>query len=140
MTLVLVPVRYPLTKPSKAAVLTAAEIAQNHDGDLAVLHVNLYQNDRRVRPSQLRQAVERDCGRLPQARYVVRRGLFIEEAIRDEATAEQADIVVLEGTRAGYAQRVRRRLFGTPDVEQFLQKQLDCQIITASTQEQPPSA
>lgn len=121
-----------MTKPSEMAVRQAVEVAQTHDSNLTVLHVNLYQSKRRVRRSQLKREVESKLGRLPRTQYIVTPGVLVEEAVRDEAVAENADFVVLEGKRAGYLQRMNRHLFATPDVEQFLRRHLDCQIITAS--------
>jgi hypothetical protein len=49
MTRVLVPVRYPLSRHSKATLEAALDVARERDGELTVLHVDLYQNGREVR-------------------------------------------------------------------------------------------
>lgn len=132
MTLVVVPVRYPLSEHSRATVQRAIELAAEKDADLTVLHVNLYQNDRRVTRTELKKAVERAFGRLERARYVVRSGFLVEETILDEVAGEDADFVVIGAKQASRWRRVVRRLVDDPNVEEFLRKELDCKVITAS--------
>jgi nucleotide-binding universal stress UspA family protein len=132
MTLVVVPVRYPLSEHSLATLRRAVEVADEHDADLTVLHVNLYQNDRRVTRTELKNAVERECGHLEQARYVVRAGFMVEDTILDEVAAEGADFVVIGRKQASRWRRTIRRLVDDPDIEEFLRRELDCQVITAS--------
>ncbi|MEF8887137.1 MAG: universal stress protein, partial [Haloarculaceae archaeon] len=81
MQQVVVPVRYPLSERSKATLEEAIGIAEEREAALTVLHVNLYQDNHRVTRRQLREAVERSFGTIPNARYVVRRGLLVEETI-----------------------------------------------------------
>ncbi|MFQ3319897.1 MAG: nucleotide-binding universal stress UspA family protein [Natronomonas sp.] len=132
MTLVVVPVRYPLSEHSRATLERAIEVAAEHDADLTILHVNLYQHDRRVTRTQLKKAVEREFGRPERARYVVRDGFLVEETILDEVAEEGADYVVIGRKQASRWRRMVRRLVDDPDVEQFLRSKLDCQVITAS--------
>ncbi len=56
MTLVVVPVRYPLTSHSKATLGEAIRIADERDAELTVLHVNLYQNNDNVTRTELKRA------------------------------------------------------------------------------------
>ena len=58
MTLVVVPVRYPLSRHSRATLDRAIDVAAEQDADLTVLHVNLYQNDEAVSRTELKNAVE----------------------------------------------------------------------------------
>lgn len=132
MTLVVVPVRYPLTADSRATLERAIGVAEEHDADLVVLHVNLYQNDRRVTRTQLKAAVERAFGRYPKARYVVRSGFIVEETILDEVAAEEADFVVVGAKQVGRLRRVLSLIVDDPDVEQFLRSHLDCEVITVN--------
>jgi nucleotide-binding universal stress UspA family protein len=132
MTLVVVPVRYPLSRHSRATLKRAIEVADNHDGDLTVLHVNLYQDDNSTTRSELKRAVEREFGRISRARYVVRPGFMVEETILDEIVAEGADYVVIGRKQTGRWRRMVRRLIDDPDIEGFLRGELDCEIITAS--------
>ena len=132
MTLVVVPVRYPLSGHSRATLQRAIQVAEEHDAALTVLHVNLYQNDHRVTRTELKNAVEREFGRLPRARYVVRPGFLVEETILDEVAAEGADFVVIGRKQASRWRRTIRRLIDDPNIEQFLRRELDCQVITAS--------
>ena len=130
MTGVVVPVRYPLTKHSRATLEAAIEIAEEENADLTVLHVNLYQESRRVTRTDLKRAVERSFGRLPRARYVVRRGFLVEQSILDEIAADGADIVVIGGKQVSRWRRSLRRLLGEPDIEGFLKRELDCSVRT----------
>lgn len=132
MPLVVVPVRYPLTDHSRATLRRAIEVSDEHDASLTVLHVNLYQDDRTVSRTQLKNAVEDTFGRLPSARYVVRSGFLVEETILDEVAAEAADYVVIGRKQAGRWRRMIRRIVDDPDIEGFLRRELDCEVITAS--------
>lgn len=133
MTLVVVPVRYPLTDHSKATLERAIEVADEHDAELTVLHVNLYQNSGRVSRTELKRAVDREFGRLDDTMYVVRSGFLVEEAILEEVAAERADFVVIGQKQAGRWRRTLRRLVDDPDIETYLREKLDCTVVTAST-------
>ena len=132
MTLVVVPVRYPLSDHSRATLERAIGVAADHDADLTVLHVDLYQSDGDVTRAELKAAVERAVGRLERARYVVRSGFLVEETILDEVAGENADYVVIGRKQTSRWQRAVRRLLDDPDVEGFLRRELNCEVITAS--------
>jgi nucleotide-binding universal stress UspA family protein len=97
-----------------------------------VLHVDLYQNGKRVTRGDLKRAVESEFGSVPNARYSVRQGLLVEESILEEVAAEEADIVVIGEKQAGRWRRMIRRLVDDPDVERFLRGELDCEVVTVS--------
>lgn len=130
MKRVVVPVRYPLSTHSKRTLERAVEIAEERDAELTVLHVNLHQNSHRTTRSELKRAVERSIGRIPDARYVVRGGFLVEETILDEIAAEHADVVVIGHKQAPRWRRALARLTKDPDIEKFLRKRLDCTVIT----------
>lgn len=132
MTLVVVPVRYPLSEHSKATLSKAIELANEEDADLTILHVNLYQNDRRITRAELKRAVEAEFGRVPRARFVVRSGFLVEETILDEVISEEADFVVIGRKQASRWRRMVRQLIDDPDVESFLREKLDAKVVTAS--------
>ena len=132
MTLVVVPVRYPLSEHSRATLKRAVDVAAERDADLTVLHVNLYQSDRRVTRTELKAAVEAAVGTIDRARYVVRSGFLVEETILDEVANEGADFVVIGRKQSSRWRRMIRRLLDDPDVEGFLRRELDCRVITAS--------
>ena len=132
MSLVVVPVRYPLSKHSKATLEEAVRIAEERDADLTVLHVDLFQDNRSVSRVDLKREVESKLGRLDRARYVVRRGFLVEETIMDEVAAEGADAVVIGSKQAGRWRKMLNKLFEAPDVGQYLEDQLDCTVITVS--------
>lgn len=132
MTLVVVPVRYPLSKHSKATLSEAIRIAGERDAELTVLHVDLYQDSREVTRTDLKRAVQREFGTLPTARYVVRRGFLVEETILDEVAAEEADVVVIGAKQASRWRRTLQRLFSDPDVEAYLREKIDATIITVN--------
>lgn len=131
MTLVVVPVRYPLSKHSRATLAEATRIAKERDGDLTVLHVDLYQEGGEVTRTDLKRAVEREFGSVDRARYVVRRGFLVEETILDEVVAEDADTVVVGSKQVGRLRRTFGRFLDDPDVERFLREKVDCDVITA---------
>jgi nucleotide-binding universal stress UspA family protein len=132
MTLVVVPVRYPLSKHSQATLAEAIRVAEERDADLTVLHVDLYQEPGEVTRTALKRAVEREFGPLDRARYVVRRGFLVEETIVDEVIAESADAVVIGSKQVGRLRRVFGRFLDDPDVERFLRERVDCDVITAT--------
>ena len=135
MTLVVVPVRYPLTKHSMATLSEALRIADERDAELTVLHVDLYQNSHEVTRTGLKRAVEREFGALPSVRYVVRKGFLVEETILDEVAAEDADVVVIGAKQASRWRRMLRKLFSNPDVEGYLREKLDATVITVQADE-----
>jgi K+-sensing histidine kinase KdpD len=132
MPQVVVPVRYPLSEHSRATLAEAIRIAEEQEGELTVLHVDLYQEPGTVTRSDLKDAVEAEFGRLPNTRYSVRTGLLVEESILEEIAAEQADTVVIGKKQASRWRAMIRRLVDDPDIEQFLRKRLDCDVVTVS--------
>ncbi|MFB6300750.1 MAG: universal stress protein [Halobacteriales archaeon] len=130
---VVVPVRYPLTRHSVRTLKRAIELTRDHEAELTVLHINLYQNQGEVRRSDLKRAVEREFGSLPFARYVVRAGFLVEETILDEIAAEDADVVVIGRKQVGRWRSMINRVIGDPNIERYLRDGLDCQIITVGS-------
>jgi nucleotide-binding universal stress UspA family protein len=130
MSLVVVPVRYPLTKHSRRTLERAIEIARERGAALTIVHVDLYQNGKNVTRIDLKNAVEGAFGRLENARYVVRTGFLVEESILDEVAAEGADVVVVGGRQASRLRRLFQRVTDNPDIEQYLREHLDCEVIT----------
>jgi nucleotide-binding universal stress UspA family protein len=134
MTLVVVPVRYPLSSHSKATLAEAIRVAEARDAALTVLHVDLYQDSSGVSRTDLKRAVEREFGPLAWARYVVRRGFIVEETILEEVAAEDADAVVIGSKQAPRWRRALQRFLDDPDVEAFLREKLDCEVITVQAE------
>lgn len=130
MTLVVVPVRYPLSNHSLATLKEAVRVAEEREADLTVLHVDLYQSRSGVTRVELKQGVERELGPLSRARYVVRRGFLVEETILEEVVAEEADVVVIGSKQAGRWRQMIQKLVHNPDVGEFLRGKLDCTVIT----------
>ncbi|AEH37989.1 universal stress protein [Halopiger xanaduensis] len=133
MALVVVPVRYPLTKHSRRTLERAVEVARERDAALTVLHVDLYQNGKKVTRIDLKEAVERAFGPLENARYVVRTGFLVEESILDEVAAEEADVVVIGSQQASRLRRIFRRFTDNPDIDRYLRNHLDCEVITVES-------
>lgn len=130
MTLVVVPVRYPLSDHSKRTLERAIAIANERDAALTILHVNLYQNGKKANRTDLKEAVERSFGPLENARYVVRSGFLVEESILEEVAAEGADVVVIGHKQAGRWRRILRRLTDNPNIDRYLRNHLECEVIT----------
>ena len=132
MTLVVVPVRYPLSRHSRATLAEAIGIADERDADLTILHVDLYQEGREVTRTELKRAVEAEFGRIDRARYVIRRGFLVEETILDEVAAENADAVVIGSKQVSRWRRTFSRFLDDPNIDRFLREKLDCDVITVS--------
>ena len=130
MVRVVVPVRYPLTKHSRATLAEAVRIAGEREAELSVLHVDLYQESHDVTRAKLRRAVESEFGPLDRVRYVVRRGFLVEETILEEVAADEADVVVLGSKQVGRWRRMLRRVLDDPDIGTYLREKLDCTVIT----------
>ena len=130
MVRVVVPVRYPLTKHSKATLSEAIRIADERGAELTVLHVDLYQETNGVTRANLRRSVESAFGSLDRVRYVVRRGFLVEETILEEVAADEADVVVLGSKQASRWRKMLRRVLDDPDIESYLREKLDCTVIT----------
>ncbi|WP_255170732.1 universal stress protein [Natrononativus amylolyticus] len=133
MTLVVVPVRYPLTKHSRQTLERAVALSREQDASLTVLHVNLYQNGTNVTRTDLKDEVERQFGNVSNVRYVVRKGFLVEESILDEVAAERADVVVIGHRQASRWRRVLRRFTDNPDIDRYLRTHLDCEVITVES-------
>jgi nucleotide-binding universal stress UspA family protein len=133
MTRILVPVRYPLNENSVTTLREAVRIARERGADLTVLHVDLFHDGKNVSRRDLELAVEEEVGGVENVSYVVRRGLLVEETILEEAAAEDADVVVIGSGQAGRWRRMLRRVTDDPDIERFLQNELDVEVVTAST-------
>ena len=134
MSLVVVPVRYPLSRHSRATLEEAVRIAQERDADLTVLHVDLFHDASNVGRADLKRAVESEFGPVDRARYVVRRGFLVEETIMDEVAAEGADVVVIGSKQAGRWRRMLNRMLESPDVGSYLDDKLDCTVITVAAE------
>ncbi|MFU8868005.1 universal stress protein [Natronococcus sp.] len=130
MTLVVVPVRYPLSKHSRRTLERAIEVARERGAELTILHVDLYQNGKKVSRIDLKETVESTFGRIENARYVVRTGFLVEESILDEVAAEEADAVVIGTKQASRLRRLFRRFTDDPDIDGYLRTHLDCEVIT----------
>ncbi|RLM57416.1 universal stress protein [Halobellus sp. Atlit-31R] len=135
MTRVVVPVRYPLSKHSRATLSEAIRIADERDAELTILHVDLYQESRGVTRAELKRAVESAFGPLERTRYVVRRGFLVEETILEEIAADEADVVVLGSKQASRWRKMLRRFLDDPDIEAYLREKLECTVITVRADE-----
>ena len=130
MTRIVVPVRYPLTAHSRRTLAEAIRVAEEREASLTVLHVNLYHRGRDVSRAELKRAVEAKFDRIPNSRYVVREGFLLEETILEEVVADEADVVVLGHKQVGRWRRTLRKLMADPDVESYLKRKIDAEVIT----------
>ncbi len=135
MSHVVVPVRYPLSNHSKKTLAQAISLAQERDGDLSVLHVDLYHDSRDVTRAELKRSVEAEFGTLPYARYIVRKGFLVEETILEEIANEDADVVVIGHKQEGRWRKMIRKLVSDPDIESYLRQRLDCELVVVQASE-----
>lgn len=133
MTTVLAPVRYPLSDHSRRTLAEAVDIADVEDGHLIVLHINVYQEGkRRVTRSELKRAVEREFGRMENARYLIRQGFIVEQTILETVASENPDTVVIGHKQLSRWRRAVRRLFSDPDIASFLSDRIDAELVVVS--------
>lgn len=130
MVTVLVPVRYPLSSHSRHTLSRAIETAEERDGTLVVLHVDLYQNGDGVDRPTLKRGIEAQMDLPTNTRFLVRKGFLVEETILEEIAAEEADIVVIGHKQLGRWRRTLRRLRSDPDIESYLRERVDCELVT----------
>ena len=132
MTLIVVPVRYPLSEHSAATLREAIAISEDRNAELTVLHVDLYQNSHTVTRTDLKRAVESEFGELNNTRYVIRQGFLLEETILEEIVGENADLVVIGSKQAGRWQQMVQKLRSDPDIGDYLRGELDCSVVTVT--------
>lgn len=130
-TMVLVPVRYPLSKAGVQTITRAVELADGFDdAALYVFYANLLQKSERVTPNDLKTAIEQEVGPLANASYNVANAFLLEEAILNEAAQEDADYVVIGHSLRGRLRNlVADRLDLGVDLEGFLRERLDAELI-----------
>ena len=132
MDTIVVPVRYPLTERSRRTLREGRRIVKERDGQLIVLHINLYHRSHRTTPSDLKDAVEEEFGYMPRTRYAVRDGFILEETLTEEVLAENPDAVVIGAPRGGPIGWIRRFILSEPNIYAHLERNLDCEIVTVN--------
>lgn len=132
MPRVVVPIRYPPNDRSLATLRQAVRIAHEEGAELTILHVEQFHNNSNVTRRQLERACKHHAVGSENVNYIVRRGHLVEETILNEIEAEESDIAVIGKAQAGRWRRMSRRLRADPNIELFLQDELDCDLITVS--------
>lgn len=132
METIVVPVRYPLTERSRRTLREGRRLAKDRDGQLIVLHINLYQKSHRTTPSDLKSAIEDEFGYMPRTRYAVRDGFILEETLTQEVLAENPDVVVVGASRGGIIGWLRHYILSEPNLLAHLEQNLDCEIVTVT--------
>lgn len=130
-TTLLVPIRYPLSDPSIETVQRAVDLAEGFDdAHIYVLHVNLMHKSGRVTPNELRTAIERELGVVPNASYNVTKAFLLDEAILNETAQLGADYVVIgHSLRGRLRQLVADRLNLGVDLESVLAEHVDAELV-----------
>lgn len=120
-TMILVPIRYPLTDQSARTLAAAGRLANDHaPADLRVLHVNLYQTGDKTQTAELTRSISSTLDGV-EASVTTRQGFLVEEVILEEATQIDADIVVVGANQQPTWRRLLRRLLqNDPEVSSFL--------------------
>lgn len=124
---ILVPIRYPLTAQTTQTLAYAERLAHCQDGEdgrLLVLHVNMIHYNEQRRHHEIRRAIEPLLDRT-QFTVSVRRGYLVEEAILDEALAEDVDVIVIGKNQTSLWRRLGRKITGNdPAIAPFLRTHL----------------
>lgn len=128
-TTILVPIRYPLTEASSRTLTAAERLAiERAPAELRVLHVNLFQNNERTKPSEILRAISSVLDEI-EATVSTRRGFMVEEVILAEARAINADVVVVgENQKAAWRRFLSRIAGNTPDIGSFLRQNIGSEI------------
>lgn len=142
-TMILVPIRYPLTDASARTLAAAGRVAHdNAPADLMVLHVNLYQTGDNTETTEFTRAISSTLEDV-DASVNTRQGFLIEEVILEEATQLEADIVVVGANQQTTWRHLLRRLLGNePAIGSFLREHTtdDVEILEVDTEAKTPAA
>lgn len=127
---ILVPVHYPLSRPSIHTLRHAAQLADERDAkEVVVLHVNLIHHGRSARRKDIEKAIAPVLADCPVT-LILSRSYLIEEAICDEAKSVGADIIVLGKSQKARWRRFFNRFVGNDiDIASFLRAHTDAEII-----------
>lgn len=138
VTMVMVPIRYPVKAPTVRTLHRAIEIAdQFEQTHLFVLHVNLQQNGDHISRSELARAVSQTVGMPPNASYHVRTAYLLEEMILYEAVRLEADYVIMGAPRkARWRRHILDRLTSNVDLETYLRTHLKAELVVVPDQPQ----
>ncbi|WP_306052010.1 universal stress protein [Natronococcus wangiae] len=130
-TTLLVPIRYPLQKPSAETIAHAIDLADKlDDTHLYILHVNVLHKGKDVDRTQFRRAVHEKVDPPPDTSCHVRDAYLIEKAILKEAAEQDADYVVIgQSMRARWRQLLADHLGVGVDLEAFLDHQLNAELV-----------
>lgn len=111
-TVILVPIRYPLTDESSRTLAMAGRLAEERrPAEVRVLHVNLLQYNGDVQTVELTRAISSVLDGV-EASVTTRRGFLVEEVILEEAAGAGADVIVVGTDRDTLWRRLVRRLIG----------------------------
>lgn len=98
------------------------------NGEVYVLHVNIFQNGDKARREEIRQAISplfKEC--FPTV--ITRSGFLVEETISTEATEIDADIIIVGKSQKFKWRRLLSTLIGNePAVESHLQEQTNATV------------
>lgn len=111
-TVVLVPIRYPLTDESSRTLAVAGRVAEDaQPAVIRVLHVNLMQFNEDIQTVELTRAISSVLDGV-EASVTTRRGFLLEEVILEEAEGTDADVIVVGSDRGPRWRRFLRRVVG----------------------------
>jgi K+-sensing histidine kinase KdpD len=127
---ILVPVHYPLSRPSIHTLECAAQLADERDAkEVVVLHVNLMHRGRSARRKEIEKAITQVLADYPVT-LSLNESYLVEEAIRDEAQSVRADIIVLGKSQKAKWRRFLNHIVGNDiDIASFLRAHTDAEII-----------
>lgn len=128
-TTILAPIRYPLTKESTQTLIFANDLFESvEEGEIYVLHVNIFQNGDKTRREEIQQAISPLFdGYSPTV--ITRSGFLVEEIISTEATEIDADVVIVGKSRKSKWRRLLSTFMGNePAVEAHLQEQTSARV------------
>lgn len=128
-TIILAPIRYPLTKASIQTLSFANDLfASTNNGEIYVLHVNVFQNGDKTRQGEIQQAISplfEECTPI----VVTRNGFLVEEIISTEASELGADIIVVGKNRTPKWRRLVSKIMGNePAVESHLRERTNATV------------
>lgn len=129
VTMILVPIRYPITAQGAKTLTRARELSDETDvAHIIVLHINLFQRTSHVTRRDVWEAIRPVLKGQPFD-VTIRRGALIESIVLEEVQRHGADIIVIGANQKATWRKFLSRLLGNdPDLPSYLRTHTDVDI------------
>ncbi|OKY77220.1 MAG: Nucleotide-binding protein UspA family [Candidatus Methanohalarchaeum thermophilum] len=126
---ILTPIRFPIKYQNKRTLEKAMELSKEHEAELVILHVNLFQNGDTITEAELMREIRDKVGNF-EASLVIKEGFLVEESILEEIVRVDPDLVVVGRKEKSVWNKITRKFMGTKRVDHFLKENCECEVIS----------